>query len=78
MTIVGIILIFVQPRWGYYLFAMISFFYLWINMVTTITSLKFEKPRISFLWFITYPFGSILGLAYIIWTFVHFDIIYFP
>ena len=77
-TIVGIVLVFVSPRWGYYLLALVSFWYVWANIMTTATSLRFEKPRINLVWFITFPFGSLLGLAYIVWTLVHFDNIYLP
>ena len=78
LTFVGIILIFTAPRWGYYLIALVSYFWLWANLMTTATSLKFERPRINFLWILTYPFGSLVGLAYIVWAIVHFDVIYFP
>jgi len=77
-TIVGIVLVFVSPRWGYYLLALVSFWFVWANIMTTATSLRFEKPRINLVWFITFPFGSLLGLAYIVWTLVHFDNIYLP
>ena len=76
--IVGIVLVFVSPRWGYYLLALVSFWFVWANMMTTATSLRFEKPRINLNWFIAFPFGSLLGLAYIVWTLVHFDNIYLP
>jgi hypothetical protein len=75
-TIAGIIMVFVVPRWGYYLLALVSFWFVWSNTMTTVTSLRFESPRITATWLIVYPFGSLIGLAYIIWTFVHFDIIY--
>ena len=74
----AVVLVFVSPRWGYYLLAWISFWFVWANIMTTATSLRFEKPRITLNWFIQFPFGSIVGLAYIVWTIVHFDIIYFP
>ncbi len=76
-TIASIVLIFVYPRRGYYILALVSFWFFWANIMATATSLRFENPKISFSWFITFPFGSILGLAYIIWTIIHFDLIYF-
>jgi hypothetical protein len=75
-TIASIILIFAYPRWSYYILALVSFWFLWSNIMTTVTSLRFQKPRITLYWFIVFPFGSILGLAYIIWTIVHFNVIY--
>ena len=45
-TIVGIVLVFVSPRWGYYLLALVSFWFLWANIMTTATSLRFERPKI--------------------------------
>ena len=74
----GIVLVFIAPRWGYYILALVSFWFVWANVMTTATSLRFEKPSISLNWFITFPFGGLVGLAYIIWTLVHFDSIYFP
>lgn len=74
--IVGAILIFLQVKIGLYLFAMVSFFYVWANIATTATSLRFYKPKINLLWFISFPFGTLLGLIYLIWTFVYFDLIF--
>jgi len=77
-NVIGILLVFVYPRWGYYLLAMVSFWWVWANVMTTATSLRFYKPSASPLtWFMGYPFGILIGLAYIVWTLVHFDAIYF-
>ena len=76
VNIAGIILVFVSPRWGYYLLALVSFWWVWANTMTTATSLRFEKPKITLTWFIVYPFGILVGLAYIVWSIVHFDMIY--
>ena len=76
VNIAGIILVFISPRWGYYLLALVTFWWIWANFMTTATSLRFEKPKITFMWFIVFPFGILVGLAYIIWTIVNFDIIF--
>jgi len=76
VNIIGIILVFITPRWGFYLLALVSFWWVWANMMSTATSLRFEKPKITLNWFITFPFGALVGLAFIIWTVVHFDMIY--
>jgi hypothetical protein len=76
-TIGGIIMIFISPRWGYYILALASFWFLWANVMTTVTSLRFERPAITFIWFVIFPFGALIGLAYIVWTFIHFDTVYF-
>jgi hypothetical protein len=76
VSFAGIVLLFLFPRWGYYLLALVSFWLLWANTMTTATSLRFEKPKITLSWLIVYPFGSIVGLSYIVWTLVHFDTIY--
>jgi hypothetical protein len=76
VNVAGIVLVFVSPRWGYYLLALVSFWWVWANTMTTTTSLRFEKPKITLNWLITYPFGILVGLAYIVWTIVHFDTIY--
>jgi hypothetical protein len=76
LSIAGILLVFASPRWGFYLLAWVSFWLVWANIMTTATSLRFEKPKITFAWFIVFPFGALVGLAYLLWTLFHFDIIY--
>ena len=76
VTIFGIVLVFITPHWGYYLLAWVSFWFVWANIMTTATSLRFEKPKITLSWLIVFPFGALVGLAYFIWTVIHFDIIY--
>ena len=77
-NIAGIILLLISPRWGYYLLALVSFWWVWSNTMTTSTSLRFEKPKITLSWIIVFPFGILIGLAYIVWTVVHFETIYSP
>ena len=72
----GVILAFMGSRWGFYLLALASFWWLWANVLTTATSLKFHKPKITLMWFITFPLGALLGLAYMALTFIHFDALY--
>ena len=76
LSITGIILVFFAPRWGYYLLALVSFWFVWANTMTTATSLRFEQPNINLNWLIVFPSGILVGLAYIVWTVIHFDIIY--
>jgi hypothetical protein len=76
VNIAGIVLVFVSPRWGCYLLALVSFWWVWANTMTTSTSLRFEKPKITLNWIIVFPFGIMVGLAYIVWTVFHFDTIY--
>lgn len=75
-TIIGIMLVFFNPRWGHYVLTLVSFWFVWANTMTTATSLRFEKPKISLAWFIAFPLGALVGLAYIIWTIFHFDVIF--
>ena len=76
LSIIGIVLVFVSPRWGIYLLTWVSFCFVWANIMTTATSLRFEKPKITISWFIVFPFGTLVGLAYFLWTLIHFDTIY--
>lgn len=76
LNIAGIVLVFISSRWGYYILALVSFWWVWANIMTTSTSLRFEKPKITLNWIIVFPFGILVGLAYIVWTIVHFDTIY--
>ena len=71
--IAGIVLIFISPRLGCYLLALVAFWFVWANIMTTATSLKFERPRLTPAWWLTFPAGIAVGLAYIVWTIVHFD-----
>ncbi|MCP4356412.1 MAG: hypothetical protein GY796_00120 [Chloroflexi bacterium] len=75
-SIIGIALIFVSPRGGFYLLAMVSFWFVWANTMTTATSLRFENPKLTLNWWIVFPTGIFVGLAYILWTVIHFDAIY--
>ncbi|MBC8506643.1 MAG: hypothetical protein ISR58_12720 [Anaerolineales bacterium] len=73
----AIALVFISPRWGMYLLSMIAFWFVWANLMTTATSLKFENPKLTLKWIIVFPTGIFIGLATILWTVVNFDIIYF-
>lgn len=76
VTLIGIVLIFVGARIGYYITGLASFWFLWANVMTTATSLRFEKPKITPMWFVVYPLGAILGLAYIVWSLIYFQEIF--
>jgi hypothetical protein len=71
--IAGIVLVFVSPRWGFFLLVMVAFWWVWANTMTTATSLRFEKPKITLNWIIVFPFGILVGLTFIVWTILHFD-----
>ncbi len=76
LCITGIVLVFIAPRWGYYLLTWVSFWFVWANIMTTATSLRFEKPKITANWLLVFPFGILVGLAYFIWTLANFDAIF--
>ncbi len=76
VTFIGIVLIFAGWRIGYYLTGLASFWFLWANIMTTATSLRFEKPKITLMRFIVFPFGALIGLAYIIWSLIYFQEIF--
>jgi hypothetical protein len=57
---------------------MASFWFLWANTMTTITSLRFERPKITFQWIVVFPFGAVVGLSYLAWTVVHFELLFGP
>jgi hypothetical protein len=46
------------------------------NLATTATSLKFERPQITLIWFVTFPFAGLVGLAFLIWIVVHFEAVF--
>lgn len=76
VTLLGIVFSFVSPRWGIYLLAWVSMWFVWANLMTTATSLRFEKPKLSLMWFIVFPFGTLVGLAFFVWTLIHLNQIY--
>ena len=75
-SLAGITLILAGLKTGYYITAMTSFWFLWINTVTTVTSLRFERPKITLAWIIVFPFGAALGLVYLIWSFAYFEVVF--
>jgi hypothetical protein len=76
-SFVAIVLVFISPHWGFYLLTMVSFWFVWANLMTTATSLRFENPKLTLSWLIVFPTGIFVGLATILWIVIHFDTIYF-
>ena len=76
-SFVAITLVFISPRWGFYLLAMVAFWFVWANIITTTTSLKFENPKLTLSWLIVFPTGILVGAAYILWSIIHFEMIFF-
>jgi len=76
LAFAAIVLVFMAPPWGFLLMAMIAFWMVWINLATTATSLKFERPQITLMWFIAFPFGGLIGLAFLLWIIVHFKAVF--
>jgi len=72
----AIALVFVEPAYGHWLLAMYAFYHVWANTVTTATSLKFYAPKITLAWFIVFPFGALVGLAYLVWAALHFTLLW--
>ncbi len=75
LTITGIVLIFIIPNWGHFLLILVSFWFVWANIMTTATSLRFENPRFTLYWIVTFPFGILIGISYLVWFMIHFSII---
>lgn len=78
LSFTGVVLLFLAPQWGFYLLGMVSFWFVWANMMTTLTSLRFEKPRITVQWLVVFPLGSVIGLAFLVWTVLHFRLVFGP
>ncbi len=75
-ALAGIGLIFLGAPQGYYVTGMASFWFLWGNFMTTATSLRFERPRLTLAWFVFFPLGSLLALIYLVWSLVRFKAIF--
>lgn len=76
LSVIAIALVFIEPRWGHWLLTMFAFFFVWVNTVTTVNSLKFRAPKLTLARFIVFAFGALVGLAYLIWAAIHFDQIF--
>jgi hypothetical protein len=73
--LLAVVLAFLGSKWGFYLLALSCSYFLWASLMSTANSLRFEKPRKGFTWFMTFPFGAILSLVYLVWTFIYYDIL---
>jgi divalent metal cation (Fe/Co/Zn/Cd) transporter len=78
VTLAGIGLVLAGSRWGFYLLTLSGAWLVWGNVMTTANSLRFEKPRIDLVWLVTFPLGGLIGLAWVVWTAIHFDRIFLP
>ena len=77
LTLIATVLIFLGWRLGFYLMGLAASWCVYINIVTTSTSIRFENPKESFLlWFLTYPFWILLGAAYIAWSLYYFPVLF--
>jgi hypothetical protein len=77
LTLTASVFIFTGWRIGYYLMGLAASWCVYINIVTTSTSIRFEKPKESLLlWFFTYPFCAFLGAAYIAWSLYYFPVLF--
>ena len=74
LSFAGIAMLLINPAAG--LLTGVGVWMVWSNVMTTVTSLRFEKPRITAAWLLVFPFGTLVGLSYLIWILVHFDALY--
>ena len=74
--IVGIVLALCGSHWGFFILAAIAFYFVWANTMTTVTSIKFYDAKFTLAWFFVFPFGILIGLAYIVWIVIHFKTIF--
>ena len=75
-SLIGIALVFIAPRWGCFVLSLIAFWLVWVNLATTATSLRFKRPKITLAWLATFPSGSLLGAAYLVWVATHFEAVF--
>jgi hypothetical protein len=71
---VGLILL--GSNWGFFLLPMIGFWFVYSNTFTTATSLRFEKPKMTLMWFLVFPLGIMVGIAVLAWTIFHFRMLF--
>ena len=65
-----------KEAFAHYLFSLLAYWFIYTNLFCTTTSLRFESPSITFEWFIVFPFGILVGIAYLVWAMLHFDVIF--
>ena len=73
VSLMGIALVFLAPRWGCLVLSLIAFWFVWSNLMTTATSLRFERPKIAPGWLVEFPSGIVIGAAYLAWAAIHTD-----
>jgi len=76
VTLVGVILVFLGRSLGFYLTGLAGFWFLWANVMATVTSLRFHKPKITLGWLLVFPLGAVVALIYIVWSILFFDEIF--
>jgi len=76
LSVLGLAMVFAVPRVGLFLLGGVSVWFVWSNVMTTVTSLRFERPRITLQWLIVFPFGSVVGAAFLVWVLLHFGVVY--
>ncbi len=74
-TVAAIVAIFLSLRWGLFFLSMVGYFYVWANTMTTVTSLRFERPKITLMWIIVFPAGIVVGLAVLAWVTLHLHMV---
>jgi hypothetical protein len=78
LSFAGVVLVFLAPQWGFFIMGMVGFWFVWANVMKTLTSLRFEKPRITLRWFVVFPMGTMIGLAFLVWIVLHFRLVFGP
>jgi len=76
VCLAGIVLTFVDLAGGTFVLSLGAFWFVWANVMTTVNSLRFEKPKITPIWFVTFPAGIFVGLAYFAWVIAHFNAVF--
>ena len=67
LAIVSLVMILANPHLGFYLLGMVGFWLVWANTATTVTSLRFHRPKLTAEWVLVFPFGAVVGLAALMW-----------
>ena len=76
LSFLSVVLVFLDPQRGFFLLGMVSFWFIWANVMTTATSLRFEAPKITLRWMVVFPLGALIGLGALAWILFHFDLIF--
>lgn len=76
LTLLGVVVLFFDLQVGVFLLSLGALIFFYANLAFTATSLRFRQPKITLMWFVTFPMGILAGLAMLFWVALHFKALF--